>query len=111
MVLNEIGGPNHVDNLCDAPIIADRQNQVLHYQIMYYYMGHFSRFLPRGSQRIQHLRDDESALESTTFVTPEGKTVVILLNRSESPIPVTVADGAVAFDDTILARSIKTYQF
>lgn len=111
MVLNEIGGPNHVDNLCDAPIIADRQNQVLHFQIMYYYLGHFSRFIPRDSVRVQYTRQDDSDLEVTTFVTPTGTTVVVLLNRSDAPIPVTVADGASAFDDTLLAHSIKTYQY
>lgn len=111
MVLNEYGGPNHVGNFCDAPIIADTVNQVLHYQIMYYYLGHFSRFLVRGSVRFGHERTDSTELESTVFGTPDGKTVVILLNRSDEPISVVFVDGGPSFEDVVLPHSIKTYRY
>jgi hypothetical protein len=46
IVLDMEGGPNHLGNFCDAPILADTRNGTLHFQPMYYYLGHFSRFLP-----------------------------------------------------------------
>ena len=41
-----------LNNLCDAPIIANTVNQTLHFQPTYWYMGHFSRYLPPGSVRL-----------------------------------------------------------
>jgi len=50
------GGPNHLGNLCDANIIADPnktiQGETIIQQASYYYMGHFSRFIPPGSKRV-----------------------------------------------------------
>jgi len=108
MVLNLEGGPNHVGNLCDAPIIADITNQILYFQSMYYYMGHFTRYLPQNSVRIGHL-NTEASLETTAFQTPAGETVLIVLNRNEVEFNVTVVDSQSAFTDIVLPRSIKTY--
>ncbi len=65
------GGPNHVNNFCDAPILGgkyllkyaikatltialDATKQALTFQPTYYYMGHFSKFLAPGSIRINN---------------------------------------------------------
>ena len=110
MVLDLFGGPNHVGNMCDAPIIADLNLQILHYQLPYYYMGHFTRYLPRGSVRVAHTSTD-AGLETTVFVTPSGQTVLIALNRNEVDFPLTVIDAGESFSDTVPARSIKTYVY
>ena len=57
LVLDVTGGPNHLKNLCDANIIVDHDDLLktgspLIMQASYYYMGHFSRYLPPGSKRI-----------------------------------------------------------
>ena len=56
LILSTLGGPNHLKNLCDANIIADPTNSLktgtLIMQASYYFMGHFSRFIPAGSKRI-----------------------------------------------------------
>ena len=56
LILDTTGGPNHLGNRCDANIIADPKNKKGHgtlvMQASYYYMGHFSRFLPPGSKRV-----------------------------------------------------------
>lgn len=62
------GGPNHLQNWCDAPIIAGtyKLNEVvicsnvtidakagkLYYQIPYYYMGQITRFVVPDSYHI-----------------------------------------------------------
>lgn len=48
MVLDPFGGPNHGQNFCDAPVIADPSTGVVFYQPTYYVLGHFSRFIPPG---------------------------------------------------------------
>eukprot|EP00927_Polykrikos_kofoidii_P072723 TRINITY_DN68807_c0_g1_i1.p1 TRINITY_DN68807_c0_g1~~TRINITY_DN68807_c0_g1_i1.p1 ORF type:complete len:716 (+),score=88.68 TRINITY_DN68807_c0_g1_i1:73-2148(+) len=67
LLLDTKGGPNHEGNFCDANIISDPTNKTglgtVVIQASYYYMAHFSRFLPRGSRRV--------ALENT--VVPRTK--------------------------------------
>jgi hypothetical protein len=52
LLLDEKGGPNHVHNLCSAPILVDTQTGELIYQNSYFYIGHFSRFITPGSRRL-----------------------------------------------------------
>jgi len=56
LVLDAQGGPNHLRNFCDANIIADPERRVgkdtFVRQASYYFMGHFSRFLPPGARRM-----------------------------------------------------------
>ena len=66
-MLDSKGGPNHVGGSCDAPVLR-LANNTLHYQPSYYYMGHFSRYLPRGAVRVLHqFTGSDSPLEITTF--------------------------------------------
>ena len=57
---------NHVGNLCSAPVLADHENDELLYQSSYYYIGHFSRFIKPGAQRI-HFEANDPLLEMTVF--------------------------------------------
>lgn len=55
LILDQEGGPNHVNNFCDAPILADlRANHTtqLYFHPQYFYLGHFSKFLLPDSQRV-----------------------------------------------------------
>ncbi|MFP3360219.1 glucosylceramidase, partial [Planococcus sp. SIMBA_143] len=45
IVLNEEGGPNHVGNYCDAPVIVDTKTGEVHYNSSFYYIGHFSKYV------------------------------------------------------------------
>lgn len=44
------GGPNHLQGYCNAPILTDFQE--LYFQPAYFYMGHFSKFVPPESVRV-----------------------------------------------------------
>ena len=52
VLLNEIGGPNHVGNYCEAPIMYDAKGDKLIYNTSYYFIKHFSYFLDKGDYRI-----------------------------------------------------------
>ncbi len=82
MVLDERGGPNHVDNLCDAPIIADTQRNELHFENSYYYLGHFSKYIRPGAVRIGCV-SNKPELEATAFRNPDGSRAVVVMNRSD----------------------------
>ncbi|EGZ07453.1 putative GH30 glucocerebrosidase/glucosylceramidase precursor [Phytophthora sojae] len=52
LLLDHTGGPNHKGNLCDAPIILTKDGSDFKIQPMYYFIQHFSRFIPVGSRRV-----------------------------------------------------------
>ena len=66
ILLDETGGPNHVQNLCFAPVHADTQSDSLIFTPTYYYIGHFSRFIEPGALRVS-TSASRSTIESTTF--------------------------------------------
>ena len=107
ILLDEEGGPNHVKNFCFAPIHADTRKGTLHYQNSYYYIGHFSKFVRPGAQRVACSSSQES-LEATAFVNPDGQKVAVLLNRTDKPIKCQLwCDGQAAPLD-LPAHSIGT---
>ncbi len=89
MVLDEQGGPNHVGNYCDAPIIADTQANTLTYESSYYYMGHLSRYIQLGARRIGWSRFTDR-LEVTAARNPDGEIAVVVMNRRDEAIPFTL---------------------
>jgi len=110
MLLDETGGPNHVNNLCSAPIIADTRNDRLLFQSSYYYLGHFSRFIRPGARRIlcSSTRED---LETTAFVNPDGAVAVVVLNRTDSEHAFSLKWKTQRAACSLPAHSIATYLF
>ena len=108
MVLNEEGGPNHVGNLCDAPIIADTQKDIINYQSSYYYIGHFSKYIKLGAIRIGFTVSSNSPLEMVAFKNPDGEIVVILMNNTEDSIKFALKIEGKAVEIKSEARSIMT---
>ncbi|MCF7924648.1 MAG: glucosylceramidase [Candidatus Izimaplasma sp.] len=82
LMLNEEGGPNHVGNFCDAPIIYDRNNNEIIYNSSFYIIGHFSRFIDEGAYRIKS-SIDSSKLTNVAFRNPNGELVVVVQNETE----------------------------
>jgi glucosylceramidase len=52
LLLDHTGGPNHVGNVCDAPLISQPDFSDIHIQPQFHYLGHFSKFIKPGAQRI-----------------------------------------------------------
>ncbi|KOB64974.1 Glucosylceramidase, partial [Operophtera brumata] len=53
LCLDPTGGPNWADNFVDAPILVYGDRDEFIKQPMYYAMGHFAKFIQRGSRRIR----------------------------------------------------------
>lgn len=81
IVLNEFGGPNHVNNFCDAPIIADTKENKVYYNSSYYYIGYFSKYIKRGYKRIEHSLSSDD-LWVTTWA-GENKYIVVVMNEKD----------------------------
>ncbi len=107
ILLDETGGPNHVGNFCFAPVHADIKTGKLMYTNSYYYIGHFSKFIQTGAKRIS-CSTNRDKLQSTAFLNPDGKIVVVVLNLSDEKLPFQLSIGAKAAPVTSLPHSITT---
>ncbi len=72
ILLDETGGPNHVQNFCFAPVHADTKTGELIFMNAYYYIGHFSKFVKPGAKRIIS-SSSRSELLTTAFKNSDGK--------------------------------------
>ncbi|MEN6384133.1 MAG: glycoside hydrolase family 30 protein [Phycisphaerales bacterium] len=107
MVLDETGGPNHADNFCDAPIIADKITDKIHYHSSYYYLGHFSKFIRPGAIRIQ-CETMSDKLQATAFQNQNGIIAAVVMNRSEEKNDFCLKIKDYAAQLTSPAHSIQT---
>ena len=107
LLLDETGGPNHVGNLCSAPILADRSGALLH-QSSYWYLGHFARFIRPGAQRVLCASAREN-LEATAFVNLDGSIVAVVMNRTPQDVRFALRMGGAVFAAELPPRSIATY--
>uniref|UniRef100_H2R8L1 Glucosylceramidase n=1 Tax=Pan troglodytes TaxID=9598 RepID=H2R8L1_PANTR len=92
------------------PIIVDITKHTFYKQPMFYHLGHFSKFIPEGSQRVGLVASQKNDLDTVALMHPDGSAVVVVLNRSPKDVPLTIKDPAVGFLETISpGYSIHTY--
>jgi glucosylceramidase len=108
LLLNAQGGPNHVGNLCSAPLMVHPTEGGVARQSSYYYMGHFARFIKPMARRVLCAASRE-ALESTAFRNPDGSVVAVVMNRSGESIDFALQLGEVRAIATLPARSIASF--
>lgn len=108
LFLDQNGGPNHVGNFCSAPIQGNTEIDEIIYNPSYYYIGHFSKYIPAGSKRIGISRFTDQ-IEATAFLTPAGERVVVVLNRSENTCEFKLCEEDLFTEQKIAPHSIKTY--
>lgn len=85
ILLDEIGGPNHVGNYCFAPIHAKTSEKSIHLMNSYYYIGHFSKFVKPDAKRIS-VSSNRVQLLCTGFINKSGKTAIVVMNKTEEKI-------------------------
>ena len=85
ILLDERGGPNHVENFCFAPIHANTETGELIYTPTYYYIGHFSKFIKPGALRIS-TSTSRSILESTSFKNKDGQIITVVMNTTNDKL-------------------------
>jgi glucosylceramidase len=107
ILLDETGGPNHVQNFCFSPIHADTQTGELIYTPAYYYIGHFSKFIRPNAKRIS-TACSRSQLQSTSFINEKGDVVSVVMNQSDIDIKYRLYVGSEAVELNIPAHSIQS---
>jgi len=81
LVVNMAGGPSWIGTFCGAPIIANADADEFYKQPNYYGMGHFSKLVRPGSQRIDLSITDQPNVEGVAFLRPDGTRILVLYNR------------------------------
>ncbi|MFA7421716.1 MAG: glycoside hydrolase family 30 protein [Melioribacteraceae bacterium] len=107
ILLDEKGGPNHVENFCFAPVHADTRTGELIYTPSYYYIGHFSKFIQPGAKRISTVAS-RSHLLTTSFLNKDGRIATVVMNQSNLKINYKLYVGSNAAQVEILPHSIQT---
>jgi glucosylceramidase len=108
LLLDDSGGPNHVGNLCSAPILADRASGELLHQSSYWAIGHFARFIRPGAQRVL-CAASKQALLCTAFANPDGSLVAVVMNRSDEAQTFALKLGAQQVRVEMPPRAIGTF--
>ncbi|XP_023035479.1 lysosomal acid glucosylceramidase [Drosophila willistoni] len=113
LVLDEQGGPNYVNNYVDAPIIVNTTSRSeIYKQPIYYAIGHYSKFLPEQSVRIEtetNLTNEFAQLKVVGFLRPDGTVVLIIYNGENLTVDVALKDSQSGeFNLSIPARSWHT---
>uniref|UniRef100_A0A8C9NGC9 Glucosylceramidase n=1 Tax=Serinus canaria TaxID=9135 RepID=A0A8C9NGC9_SERCA len=113
LALDMEGGPNWSKNYVDSPVIVDSSKDVFYKQPMFYHLGHFSKFIPEGSQRVGlavSKKCHRCDLEHSAFLRPDGAVVLVVLNRSPMDVSFGVSDPHVGFIEAVApSDSIQTF--
>ena len=108
LVLNEQGGPNHVGNYCDAPILYHRQQRQTILNSTYYVLGHFSKFIPPGSRRIFVEKNLPEGVFFTAYLTPNDETVLVSLNPLDQGKEVSITIHQETYRLFLEPKSVQT---
>jgi len=125
LLLDMGGGPNHVGNLCDAAMMADVGQQKLWKHPQYFFIGHFSKYLPPTSRRlvtivtgsVKYVGDPrpygqcsgKDGLQATAFLRPDQRIAVVVLNCGDIAIDYKLRNGACAMEGHMPAHGIQTW--
>lgn len=95
---------------CYAPVIYDTESKKLIYTPIYYYIGHFSKYVKRGAKRIATTKYDEK-IHTVGFKNPDGSLALVMMNTADRPMPAVIRHNDVCTKITLEPHSIATAIF
>jgi glucosylceramidase len=107
IILDEKGGPNHVNNYCDAPIMCDTVNDKVEKKLSYTYIGHFSKYIKPGAKRIAFSKYTNK-LDVTAMKNLNSDIVSVILNKEDKDMSVAFRISGKAVKIIVPAESIIT---
>ena len=107
ILLDETGGPNHVGNLCFAPVHGDTKTGELTFTNSYYYIGHFSKFVRPGAKRISSVSSSNTII-STGFVNEDGSIVLVVMNQGDESLEYSITMNTRTARSEIPAHAIQS---
>lgn len=107
ILFNGQGGPNHVQNWCEAPIMYHEETDRLEFKLSWDYIRHLSSYITPGSVRIGSSRFTDD-IDVTAAKRPDGTLVTVLMNRTAQSKTVYVRLGDQAARLELPGNSIAT---
>lgn len=123
LLLSEKGGPFHNRSAgttavagvvfedkaagCHAPILYNTETKELVLTPIYYYIGHFSKFVQRGAVRIATTRYCEN-IYTVAFKNPDGSIVLVMMSTSHRELPAVVRHNDVCTKLVMQPHSMMT---
>jgi glucosylceramidase len=115
LLLDMEGGPNHLNNYCDAAFVVDVEDQIVFVQPIFYYLGHLSKFVPPGSVRLGTELSDtmNGSIAAASFLTPSKEVVVVVMNQNDTDAEIVLHDTSKELATTyqIPAHGITTFVY
>lgn len=122
MLLDEQGGPYHNRNRkptpgqkifedksrgCHAPVLYNTKTKELNYTPIYYYIGHFSKFIQKGAFRVATTKHD-CRLHTAAFQNPDGSLILVVINPTGERLPAIVRHKGICTKAELEPHSIMT---
>lgn len=92
--------------VCKGGITIDSSGNITR-NVGYYIVAHASKFVPSGSVRIQS--NITGSIENVAFRTPEGKTVIIILNNGDQSETFNVKHQDQWFTTSLASGAVGTF--
>ena len=108
MMLDYHGGPTHIHNQCNSPIMLNKKGNDYTKTLPYYYIGHFSRFIKPGAKRVAFSKYTDS-LEITSFINTDNSIVAVILNRGKHSQHINLCLNQKIHKDNVAGHSIVTF--
>lgn len=109
LVLDETGGPNYAGNFCESPIMINSKTNEIKYNVSYYYIGHFSRYIKKGAKRILCLNDSDKGVYSVAYKNPDGQIVIVVQNELSRRNRLAVSVDGKGMNTELPPHSITTF--
>lgn len=107
ILLDDKGGPNHMGNFCEAPLMCDPKLNTVEKKLSFEYIGHFSRLIKPGALRIASSAYTDK-IDTVSFLNPDGTLVSVYLNKTGRALPVVIRLNGQAASYTLPANAIAT---
>lgn len=108
IVLDETGGPNHVGNFCDAPIIVDTKEKEVYYNSSFYYIAHFSKFIKPNAVRVESNVSGEK-LYALSCINEDNTLCIVIMNENDENKIVSINIEDEVYNIELKAHSIYTF--
>ena len=123
LLLDQNGGPYHCrtaktegelfenkEDGCYAPILYNTEKNELVVTPIYYYMGHFSKYVQRGAKRVATTKHNRN-LYTCGFENPDGSKVCVVINAGEKEQYATLRYNGTCTKNIVKPHSIITLVF
>lgn len=108
IALDETGGPNHVGNLCDAPVIINTKEKKINYNSSFYYIAHFSKFIKPNAIRVESSVTGEKIC-ALSCINEDNTLCVVVMNENDENKIVEMSIDNEMYIVELKAHSIYTF--